>query len=373
MGPFYHSGPDVPDDRDPPHFRVSAELFGRMLHTFGNEYISRDDNRRLSTELEERLKENVALKIAALNDARKIITDRNQLHLKQHEDMMAQSHQAIEAASLAYRAEMAKQKGILEDHTKTCRSMIPGMGVAFSNVRERILSVDVTRRIQLDREELRLYQELRRSRDSELALKVEVAKMKEELEKEKGKAARLADHSRSIISKNETLHVTKEDMEQKIKDLEEKDREAQQDIATFKRQVRFLKRKRKDDTPPPASLPSPTKILARPQTSKAATSSQATTSPTRSDSPSLSQPAAKKSRSRKARWDNVSAIPSSDNMSGKDRLPLKKRQNKAKQKLRGTVLPLWNRTHLIQYWEPLSPALGRSTTSTRKLIPPARR
>jgi hypothetical protein len=45
--PFYHSGPDVPDDRDPPHFRVSAELFGRMLHTFGTEYISRDDNRRL--------------------------------------------------------------------------------------------------------------------------------------------------------------------------------------------------------------------------------------------------------------------------------------------------------------------------------------
>ncbi len=137
-----------------------------MLHTFGNEYISRDDNRRLSTELDERLKENVALTTAALNDARKIITDRNQVHLKQHKDMMAQSHQAIEAASLAYRAEMAKQKGILEEHTETCRSMIAGMGVAFSDVRQRILSVDVTCRIQLDREELRLYAELKRSRDA---------------------------------------------------------------------------------------------------------------------------------------------------------------------------------------------------------------
>jgi hypothetical protein len=92
--------------------------------------------------------------------------------------------------------------------------MIPGMGVAFSNVRERILSVDVTHRIQLDREELRLYAELRRSRVSVLTLKEEVAKMKAELEQEKGKAARLADHSRSIISKNETLHVTKDGMEQ---------------------------------------------------------------------------------------------------------------------------------------------------------------
>jgi hypothetical protein len=96
-------------------------------------------------------------------------------------------------------------------------------------------------------------------------------------------------------------------MEQKIKDLEEKDSHAQSDIATFKRQVRFLKRKRKDKIPPPASRHSPTKILARPQTSKAAAASQATTSPTRSGSPSLLQPAAKQSRSRKARWDNAPA------------------------------------------------------------------
>ena len=151
---FYHAGPDVPDDRDPPHFRVSVKLFGRMLHTFGTEYISRDDNRKLSAELDKHLKENVAKATAVLNDARQIIADRHQLQVKQHEDMMVQSRQAIEAASLAYRVEMAKQTGILEEHTETCRSMTVGMGTAFSNVRERILSVDVTRRIQLDSEEL---------------------------------------------------------------------------------------------------------------------------------------------------------------------------------------------------------------------------
>jgi hypothetical protein len=253
---------------------------------------------------------------------------------------------------------MAKQKGILEEHTETCRSMIPGMGVAFSNVRERILSVDVTHRIQLDREELRLYAELKRSRDSELALKDELAKIKAELDQEKGKATRLSDHSRLIIDKNETLHRTKGDMEQKIKDLEEKDREAQQDIATFKRQVRFLKRKRKDNTLPPARLPSPTKILAMPQTSKAAMSSQATTSPTRSDSPSLSQPAAKKSRSRKARWDNAPAIPSSDNMSGKDRLPLKEKTKQGK-----AEVVRYSPTFMEQ--DTLDPVLGASLTSFR--------
>jgi hypothetical protein len=112
---------------------------------------------------------------------------------------------------------MAKQTGILEEHTETCRSMTAGMGAAFSNVRE--LSVDVNRRIQLDAEELRLYAELKRVKISELALKEQVTKIKAELEQEKGKATRLADHSRTVISKNETLNSTKNDMEQKLNDL----------------------------------------------------------------------------------------------------------------------------------------------------------
>ena len=57
--PFYHAGPNVPDDRDPPHFRVSAELFGRMLHTLGREHISKDDNRKLSAELNKHLTDSI--------------------------------------------------------------------------------------------------------------------------------------------------------------------------------------------------------------------------------------------------------------------------------------------------------------------------
>ncbi len=154
--------------------------------------------------------------------------------------------------------------------------------------------------------------------------------MKAERDQEKDKAARLVDHYRSIISKNEALHVSKSDMEQKIKDLEEKDSNAQTDIATFKRQVRFLKRKRKDNIPPPASRPSPTKILVRSPSPKVATASQASTSPARSESPSLLQPAAKISRSRKARWDNASAIPPSDNVSGKGKHPLEEKAKRVK-------------------------------------------
>ena len=96
--PFYHGGPDVPDDRDPPYFRFSAELFGRMLHTLGREYISRDDNRKISAELNKHLTENVAKVQEAMVEAGKTITDRHQMQMRQHEDMMVKSRQAIEAA-----------------------------------------------------------------------------------------------------------------------------------------------------------------------------------------------------------------------------------------------------------------------------------
>jgi hypothetical protein len=212
---------------------------------------------------------------------------------------------------------MAKQIGLLQEQTGNSKATASGMDTAFTNARERILSVDVNRRIQLDAEELRLYAELKKVKDSELAPKGQVAKLKAEFEQEKSRADRLADHSRTVISKNETLHATKDDMEQKLKDLDDKHRSAEQDIARFKRQVRILKRKRtKDDGPPP-----PTKLLVRPQSLKAATASQPSASPTRSDSPSLLQPAAKKSRSRKAnRWDNAPAIPSSDNVNEKEKI-----------------------------------------------------
>jgi hypothetical protein len=69
--PLYHRGPDIPDDRDSPYFRVSAELFGRMLHTLGKEYISQEDNRKISTDLNKHLTENVAKVEEAMADGRK--------------------------------------------------------------------------------------------------------------------------------------------------------------------------------------------------------------------------------------------------------------------------------------------------------------
>jgi hypothetical protein len=129
----------------------------------------------------------------------------------------------------------------------------------------------------------------------------------------KNRADRLVEHSRTIIDQNGTLHLTKDELEKNLKDLKFEHSSAKKDIVRFKQEVQTLKRKRaKDNTPPP-----PTKPLVRPQSPQARTSaSPASASPIRSDFPPLLQPVAKKSRTRKPRWDKAPAIPSSDNVNG---------------------------------------------------------
>jgi hypothetical protein len=55
--PFYHVGADPPGDKDTSYVRVSAELFGRVMHPLHREYISKDDNRKISVELSGHLTE----------------------------------------------------------------------------------------------------------------------------------------------------------------------------------------------------------------------------------------------------------------------------------------------------------------------------
>jgi hypothetical protein len=52
---FRHSS----DTADPPYY-VSAEILSRVIHTLKREYITDDDNRRISQALEEHVNESLA-------------------------------------------------------------------------------------------------------------------------------------------------------------------------------------------------------------------------------------------------------------------------------------------------------------------------
>jgi hypothetical protein len=45
------------DPMNPPYFRISRELMGRVIHTLRREYISDDENTKMSKEFEEHMKE----------------------------------------------------------------------------------------------------------------------------------------------------------------------------------------------------------------------------------------------------------------------------------------------------------------------------
>jgi hypothetical protein len=60
LSKFYNSGlfkkDGEADSLNPPYFRISCELMGRVIYTFRSEYISDDENRRMSKEFEEHMK-----------------------------------------------------------------------------------------------------------------------------------------------------------------------------------------------------------------------------------------------------------------------------------------------------------------------------
>jgi hypothetical protein len=120
--PFYQGSPENSDDKEAPYFRVSAELFVPMLHTLGKEDISKDDYRRISTQLDKCLSDNVA-KVE------------EEAQMKQHGNMIAESRQSFEAASLAYCVAMAKQIGLFQEKTTSNQVLTSKMKVAQAKVK----------------------------------------------------------------------------------------------------------------------------------------------------------------------------------------------------------------------------------------------
>jgi hypothetical protein len=118
--PFYHAGPDIPDDKDPPHFRVSAEVFGR----------AKDDNRRISKELNVQLISNTTKVAETIAEARKVITERQQVHMQQHEDLIGQTQDALAALSQVFRVAVEKQVELLRESTTSNQALEADMKVA---------------------------------------------------------------------------------------------------------------------------------------------------------------------------------------------------------------------------------------------------
>jgi hypothetical protein len=72
----------------PPYFRISRELMGRVIHTMRHEYISDDENLRMSGEFKEHVKDVLAPLEATLANAATRLSEHQKSSMEQHEKLI---------------------------------------------------------------------------------------------------------------------------------------------------------------------------------------------------------------------------------------------------------------------------------------------
>jgi hypothetical protein len=95
--PFYDSGETrleadgslEADPDHPPFFRVSQELFGRMLHTFKRKYVDSDEKRKNDGFLKGHVESFALVVKGKMSDACGNIRDRREELIRNHDDLMA--------------------------------------------------------------------------------------------------------------------------------------------------------------------------------------------------------------------------------------------------------------------------------------------
>jgi hypothetical protein len=138
------------DSGDPPYFCVSAEILGRVIHTFKDEYITRDKERHIFVELDIHVDEAIEEAKTVMSREVMAIHMRNLDHIDKHnkmimhaharcERMIAESHARMQEASLAYgNVSLDQQLKIFQDSKIIEDTMIDEMAHASQAHRDRL-------------------------------------------------------------------------------------------------------------------------------------------------------------------------------------------------------------------------------------------
>ncbi len=327
------------DPINPPYFRISRELMGRVIHTLRREYISDDENGRMSEEFKEHVKEVLAPLEATLVNSATRLEERHIASMEQHEKMVKDTHDCLVEASEKFKAALTKQVRVMEQHNDRHEILKEETETLSVTARKQFRGITFGEVASYGRLDLEAARDTRKDRRSYLEMELEIVNA--DLVKNQGEwiQERSALHEKIKVMEEEckrlkverdkymdqvSAHAVRnhrkgqEQKEEKAKadklaeDYAELRRKAEhnEDMLKGARQERDaavlenqdLKRQREVSTSPP---PSPLKILSRPQ--GVATVQQITPHPDRAELSPVKQPAPKKSRNRKERWVNAPA------------------------------------------------------------------
>ncbi len=101
------------DPLNPPYFRISRELMENFIHTFRLEYISDDENSRMSTEFKEHVEGVLAPLKTTLANAATRLSEHHASSMEQHENLIKDAHDHFTEASEKFKAALNQQVHVM--------------------------------------------------------------------------------------------------------------------------------------------------------------------------------------------------------------------------------------------------------------------
>jgi hypothetical protein len=298
-GPFYNSGQDMrgsdgapePDPNHPPYFRVSAELLGRMLHTFKRQYVEDDLRRTTCDLLTSHIKAETEHAKARVSQAAQNIRDKRDSIIGEHDRMIEASQANLREASKVFKETVDKHVAALQTTVQSGASIAQNFVEVTENARRTILASRVSPSLKLDHKELGFVKQLKELQETH-------HKLSSQHELLQATKSRIAEQLNSAREANKKASLVTANLEEKVKSLEHDKLGLELKQIKLKGEMETLKRKRRSTPSPPPAQPETTpklRILQRGEKESMAAMES-------SLSPS-SLPPTKKSRSRAKRWD----------------------------------------------------------------------
>jgi hypothetical protein len=147
LAPFYDGGrvttKGVPDPINPPYFRISRELMGRVIYTFCPEYISDDEHGRISEELKEHVKVVLAPLETTLSNSVTRLEEQHVSSMEQHEKLVKDTHDFLAEASEQFKTALTKQVRVMERHNSRHEILKESTAALANTARKRFKDISL--------------------------------------------------------------------------------------------------------------------------------------------------------------------------------------------------------------------------------------
>jgi hypothetical protein len=256
--PFYNSGQVTrdsggapePDPNHPPYFRVSAELLGRMLHTFKRQYVEDDLNRKTCDIFTSHITAKTELARARVSQAAQDIRDNRDSIIGEHNRMIEASHANLMEASKVFKETVDKHVAALQTTVQGGASIAQNFAVEADKARRTILSARASPSLQLDSKELGFVKQLKELQEAH-------HKLLSQHELLQATKSRIVEQLNSAREANKGASLVTANLEEKVRTLEQDKFVLELKQIKLKGEMETLKRKRRSTPSPPPAKPQP--------------------------------------------------------------------------------------------------------------------